>query len=72
MGILAPAGMPAARVAMIDTAMRSAIQEADFKERLQQLGLVPMGIGPDPFSSMIKADLERFAVMVKALKLQAD
>jgi tripartite-type tricarboxylate transporter receptor subunit TctC len=72
MGILAPAGMPAARVAMIDTAMRSAIQEADFKERLHQLGLVPMGIGPDPFSSMIKADLERFAVMVKALKLQAD
>lgn len=72
MGILAPTGTPAARIAMIDTTLRAAIVETEFRERLNQLGLVPMGIGPDPFATQIKADLERFAVMVKALKLQAD
>jgi tripartite-type tricarboxylate transporter receptor subunit TctC len=72
MGILAPAGTPSARIALIDTALRSAIQEADFRERLVQLGLVPMGVGPEPFATLIRVDLERFAAMVKALKLQAD
>jgi len=72
MGILAPAGTPTPRVVAIDTAMQTVMQEAEFRERLNQLGLVPMGVGPEAFGKTIRGDLERFAVMVKALKLQAD
>jgi tripartite-type tricarboxylate transporter receptor subunit TctC len=72
MGLLAPAGTPAARIAAIDAAAQSVLREAEFKERLQQLGLVALGLGPDAFARTLRTDLDRFEGMVKTLKLQAD
>ena len=72
MGLLAPAGTPTARVAAIDVAAQAMLREQDFKDRLQSLGLVPLGLGPDAFSQTLRSDLARFEGMVKTLKLQAD
>lgn len=72
MGLLVPAGTPAARIAGINAATQEVVRDAEFRERLQQLGLVPLGLGPEAFAQTLRKDLDRFEGMVKALKLQAD
>ncbi|MEY4864494.1 MAG: hypothetical protein RLZ51_2589 [Pseudomonadota bacterium] len=72
MGVLAPAGTPAARIVSIDAAIQGVLRESEFRERLTQLGLVPLGLGPEVFAQTLRKDLDRFEGMVKTLKLQAD
>jgi tripartite-type tricarboxylate transporter receptor subunit TctC len=72
MGVLAPAGTPASRVAFIDNSVQGLLRESEFRERLQQLGLVPLGLGPEAFGQTLRRDLDRFEGMVRTLKLQAD
>lgn len=72
MGLLAPAGTPAARVAQIHAAAESVLSQTDLQERIAGLDLKLLGLDPTTFARTVRADLERFGVMVKTLKLQAD
>jgi tripartite-type tricarboxylate transporter receptor subunit TctC len=72
MGVLAPAGTPPARVAQIHAAMTSILNQSDLQERIAGLNLRLLGLDPATFARTVRADLDRFGVMVKALKLQAD
>ncbi len=72
MGVLAPAGTPPARVAQIHAAMTSILNQSDLQERIAGLDLRLLGLDPATFARTVRADLDRFGVMVKALKLQAD
>lgn len=72
MGLLAPAGLPAARVTQIHAAVASILNQADLQERIANLDLILLGLDPNAFARTVRADLDRFGVMVKALKLQAD
>jgi tripartite-type tricarboxylate transporter receptor subunit TctC len=72
MGVLAPAGVPPARVERIAQALAAALKEPDLRERILGADLQVLGLGPAEFSRTVKRDLERYGAMVRALKLQAD
>jgi len=72
MGYMAPAGVPAARVARLDAALQRVLQEPDVRQRIAALDLQLLAIGPAGFAGMVKRDLDRFGPMVRTLKLQAD
>jgi tripartite-type tricarboxylate transporter receptor subunit TctC len=72
MGVLAPAGTPPARVAQVHAALASILKQPDLEERIASLDLKLLGLDPGVFARTVRADLDRFGVMVKALKLQAD
>lgn len=72
MGLLAPAGTPATRVAQIHAATAAILSQPDLQERIASLDLKLLGLDPSAFARTVRADLDRYAGMVKALKLQAD
>jgi tripartite-type tricarboxylate transporter receptor subunit TctC len=72
MGLLAPAGTPAARVAQIHAATAAVLRQPDLQERIAGLDLRLLGLDPTEFARTVRRDLERFGGLVKALKLQAD
>lgn len=72
MGYMAPADVPAARIARLDAALQRVLQEPDVRQRIAALDLELLGTGPAGFAGMVKRDLDRFGPMVKTLKLQAD
>jgi tripartite-type tricarboxylate transporter receptor subunit TctC len=64
-GILGPAKIPAAIVAKMNAEVGRIYAEADSKERLSALGFDPASLTPEQFIAMIKADMEKWAVVIK-------
>ena len=71
-GLLAPAGTPAAIVEKISADVREAIAAADVKSRLIELGGVPHANTPAEFASMIDADRKRYAAIIRDRKITLD
>ena len=71
-GLLAPAGTPAAIVEKISADVREAIAAADVKSRLIELGGVPHANTPAEFASMIDADRKRYAAVIRERKITLD
>ena len=71
-GLLAPAGTPAAIVEKISADVREAIAAADVKSRLIELGGVPHANTPAEFASMIDADRKRYAAIIRERKITLD
>ena len=72
MGLLAPAGTPPSHVARLADAAAAVLAQPDTRERIVAADLVVLGLGPADFARTIRRDLDRFGVVVKQLKLQAD
>ncbi len=70
-GLFAPAGTPAAIVAQLNTATLQAMQEPDFQQRAaaQALELYPPK-SPDEVGVFMRAELARWAQIVKAVGLE--
>jgi tripartite-type tricarboxylate transporter receptor subunit TctC len=65
-GFLGPAGLPAEVVRRVNADSLAIISGAEFQERLARDGIEPAGNSPEAFAAQIRADLERWAKVVKA------
>lgn len=64
-GLLAPAGTPAAVVNRISAAVGQALKNPELSARLVSLGLDPVGSTPEAFTALIRKDLARYSTAVK-------
>jgi tripartite-type tricarboxylate transporter receptor subunit TctC len=68
-GMLAPAGTPAAVVQKTQREIARGITSGDVRERLAALGADPVGSTPEQFAAWIKAEIVRWARVVKGAGL---
>jgi tripartite-type tricarboxylate transporter receptor subunit TctC len=65
-GLFAPAGTPKAIVAQLNAEIAKALESKDVQERLAGVGCEPYKSTTEQFSSLIRADLVRWAGIVKS------
>ena len=71
-GVLAPAGTPASIITALNTAIVKAMHTSDLAERISREGADIIASSPAQFDAHIKAELVRWAKVVKAAGLHAD
>jgi tripartite-type tricarboxylate transporter receptor subunit TctC len=65
LGIMAPAQTPAAIVTKLSAASISALQDEGLRKRLSDLGVEPVGSTAEAFGAQVRADVARWARVVK-------
>ncbi|WP_427912625.1 Bug family tripartite tricarboxylate transporter substrate binding protein [Ramlibacter sp. MMS24-I3-19] len=71
-GLYGPKGLPADMVTRLNKAMNQALVEADVKDRLARLGIVPAGGTPQQFAEMTNADRAKWKKIIAERKLTLD
>jgi tripartite-type tricarboxylate transporter receptor subunit TctC len=71
-GVFAPAGSPPAAVQRVAAEVAKAVREADFRERLANMGATPVGSTPEEFARFLRAENVRWANAVKASGAKLD
>lgn len=71
-GILAPAKTPPEVIGRLHKEFFLALSRPETRERFQQLGLEAVGNRPEDFAKQIRADLDRYAKVVKTAGITAD
>jgi tripartite-type tricarboxylate transporter receptor subunit TctC len=71
LGIVGPAGIPAAAVAKLNQAVRASLTKPETQKRLQQLGAIVHPSSPDEFRNWLTGDAERWARVIKAAGVTA-
>jgi tripartite-type tricarboxylate transporter receptor subunit TctC len=71
-GLLAPAGTPKDIVAKLNVASVKALASAEMRERLAAQGADPVGNSPEQFAAFIKAEIDKWAKIVKASGARID
>jgi tripartite-type tricarboxylate transporter receptor subunit TctC len=71
-GLLAPAGTPKDIVAKLNAAAVKALASPEMRERLAAQGADPVGNTPDQFAAFIKAEIDKWAKIVKASGARVD
>ena len=65
-GLLAPAATPPEIVTKLNQAVNTAVKNPEVNRRLAQLGADPVVESPQEFASYLKAEIDRWAKVVKA------
>jgi tripartite-type tricarboxylate transporter receptor subunit TctC len=65
-GLYAPAGTPPEVLARLNEAARKAAHSATFRQRVESEGLVVSAGAPEEFDRYVRAEIERWALIVKA------
>jgi tripartite-type tricarboxylate transporter receptor subunit TctC len=71
-GLLAPKGTPKSIIAQLNAAANAALQDADVKVRLRELGMVPAGGTPEQLAAEIKSGIEKHRQIAADAKLTFD
>ena len=71
-GILAPAGTPAAIVSRLNGEIVAILQMNDVKEKLAADGSTTVGSTPQQFDAHLKAEMAKWAQVVKAAHIRAE
>lgn len=71
-GILAPAGTPKEIVIKLYKEIKDVLYSPDIKERLSILGAEPVGSTPEEFETFIKAEIARWAKVIKDADIRID
>jgi tripartite-type tricarboxylate transporter receptor subunit TctC len=71
-GILAPAGTPAAVVARLNKEIGAALANAEVRQRIVAIGAEPVGASPADFEAMLKTDYEATGKLVAEIGLKVD
>jgi tripartite-type tricarboxylate transporter receptor subunit TctC len=64
-GIVGPAGMPPDIVTKLNSELNAILQMPDVKQRFAEQGVAPVGGPPQQFADHIKAEIEKWAGVVK-------
>jgi tripartite-type tricarboxylate transporter receptor subunit TctC len=70
--LFAPAGTPREIVSRLYREASRAMAAPDMKEKLRNIGMDPGGLAPEQLAAMIKADIAKYAAIVKAANIRAD
>jgi len=65
-GMVVPAGTQRELVARIRQDVVAALTAPDIRARLDEIGMTPVGNGPEEFDAYIRSEIERWAKVVKA------
>jgi tripartite-type tricarboxylate transporter receptor subunit TctC len=71
-GLLAPAGTPAAVVARLNTELNAVLNDPAVKERLAVLGIEPTPGTPEQFRQQMQKDLAAYGPIVKAANIKLE
>jgi tripartite-type tricarboxylate transporter receptor subunit TctC len=71
-GLYAPAGTPAGVIEKLNAAVNAQLGNADVADQLAKQGLQPTGGSPADLDRITRADLERWAKVVKEANIKAD
>jgi len=71
-GLIAPAGTPAAVVHRISTDIAQAVRTKEFAQKLLAMGLDPVGSSPQEYDMRIRSDIAKWAPVIKATGATAD
>ena len=69
LGIIAPAGTPAAIIERLNSEIVAAVKSNDINDRLIREAVIPGGTTPDAFASHIKAEYERMGRVIREAKI---
>jgi tripartite-type tricarboxylate transporter receptor subunit TctC len=64
--LFAPAGTPKDVIEKLSKAAVDAIRSPDLKEKLEQIGLEPTGLGPAELAKILRADYDKWGPVIKA------
>jgi tripartite-type tricarboxylate transporter receptor subunit TctC len=70
--VFAPAGLPQPIVQKLSTEIAKIIQQPDFKARLATLGVEPSGAGPAELAAFQKAEVAKWAQLIKTANIKAE
>ena len=71
-GVVGPAGVPGAIVSRLNGVIAAGLKAADVTQRLDALGYEAIGGTPEQFAATIKADIPRYARIVKTAGIKAE
>jgi tripartite-type tricarboxylate transporter receptor subunit TctC len=71
-GLFGPAALPKALVAKIDGDVSAALDSPEVKERLAKLGAEPAPLPPEEFARFVRAEVEKWAKVVRTSGIAAD
>ena len=71
-GLLAPAGTPREIVAKISADLQRVMTQPDVKRRLNEAGAEANPTSPERFGQMLRAEIDKWAKVVKAADIKAD
>ena len=71
-GAVVPSATPRSVVNKISTDMAKVLQSPETKTRMDQIGLAPVGDTPEQFDAFIRAEIDKWAKVVKASGATAD
>ena len=72
LGILAPAGTPQAIIDRLNRELTAIVATADFRSLMDKNGAEPISNTPEQFGAMIRAEVERYGKVVKAVGIKLD
>jgi tripartite-type tricarboxylate transporter receptor subunit TctC len=71
-GIVVPSATPRELIRKISGDIAAALHAPDFKTRLNELGLEPVGNTPEEFDAYIRTEIQKWATVVKTANLAVD
>jgi tripartite-type tricarboxylate transporter receptor subunit TctC len=71
-GIVGPKGLPPDLVKLLNAAGNKAMQDKDVRERMLSQGNEIVGGTPEAFAALIKAEMPRWAKVVKDAKIDPE
>jgi len=71
-GLVAAAGTPRELVQRISSDVARAVKGSDLTERMTQLGMEPVGSSPEAFDALIRAEIDKWARVVRLSGAKAD
>ncbi len=71
-GVITTEGVPRPIVMRINAGIAAALKSPDVLQRLAALGYEPLGGTPEQFAATIKADIAKYAAVVKAAGIKAE
>ena len=71
-GVLAPAGTPPAMIARLNQDLVKTIKARDTSDRIAEVGAYVIANTPEEFAAAIRADMQKYAKLVKAAGIRAE
>ncbi|MES2911487.1 MAG: tripartite tricarboxylate transporter substrate binding protein [Pseudomonadota bacterium] len=69
-GLMAPAGLPAATISQIQATVAAILKEPAMKTQMETLGMIPVGSSPDELAATIQKDRKDMEPLVKRLGIK--